>query len=252
MTSTRERSSAKSSDVSRRDSPDAIRMREVNKWYGNFHVLCDIHLLVKAGERVALWGWGRSGSGKSTLLRCIAGLEVAQSGTMEIAGIARKVGFGTRPVPTKGIGMVSQSFNLFPHMMVRDNLTLGLRYVLRLPREEADKIALTHLARVKMSEHALHYPPQLSGGQQQRVAIARALCMQPRILLFDEPTSALDPELKSEVRETMIGLADEGLTMLVITHELELVTRLCQRVIVMSEGTIVEDTHPNRHFGNAR
>ena len=220
--------------------PTAIRLRGVNKWFDSFHVLCDIDLDVEPGECVIIWG--PSGSGKSTLLRCVAGLEPFQTGTREINGKA------VSPGPVRGVGMVFQSFNLFPHLRVIDNLTLGLINVMRMKRREARALAMSHLERVRMADYADRYPAQLSGGQQQRVAIARALCMSPRILLFDEPTSALDPELKREVRDTVIGLTRLGLTMLVVTHEEELAGGLGGRMVFMNDGFIVGESTADGFF----
>jgi len=233
----------------RDDSPAAsiVRLHGVNKWYDGFHVLRDIDLVVAPGERVVLWG--PSGSGKTTLLRCLAGLEPAQAGTMEIAGVRKVAAPLARPQPTAGVGLVFQSSSLFLNLRVLDNLTIGLRFVRKLPKREAEAIAMGNLAKLRMGEFAHRFPRQLSGGQQQRAEIARALCMDPQVLLFDEPTSALDPELKQEVREAIVRLAEEGRTIVVATHEHELVRGLAPRMVSMADGAIVGEFSADDFFG---
>ena len=233
----------------RDDSPAAsiVRLHGVNKWYDGFHVLRDIDLVVAPGERVVLWG--PSGSGKTTLLRCLAGLEPAQAGTMEIAGVRKVAAPLARPQPTAGVGLVFQSSSLFLNLRVLDNLTIGLRFVRKLPKREAEAIAMGNLAKLRMGEFAHRFPRQLSGGQQQRAEIARALCMDPQVLLFDEPTSALDPELKQEVREAIVRLAEEGRTIVVATHERQLVQGLAPRMVLMADGAIVGQSSAADFFG---
>jgi len=225
-----------------------VRLVGVNKWYGDFHALRDIHLEVTQGERVVLWG--PSGSGKTTLLRCLAGLEPVQAGRMQIAGVTKAAGPLVRPAPTPGVGMVFQSSALFLNLRVIDNLTIGLRSVRKMPKRDAEALAMRNLAKVRMSDFAARYPRQLSGGEQQRVEIARALCMDPEIILFDEPTAALDPELKQEVREAIVQLADEGRTIVVATHEAELVHGLAPRMLLMADGAIVGESTAERYFGS--
>lgn len=226
-----------------------VRLSGVNKWYGDFHVLRDIDLEVAQGERVVLWG--PSGSGKTTLLRCLAGLEPVQAGTMQIAGVTKAAGPLVRPVPTPGVGMVFQSSALFLNLRVIDNLTIGLRSVRKMPKREAEALAMHNLAKVRMSDFAARFPRQLSGGEQQRVEIARALCMDPKIMLFDEPTAALDPELKQEVREAIVQLAEDGRTIVVATHEAEMVHGLAPRMVLMADGAIVGESTAERFFGSA-
>ena len=223
-----------------------VRLAGVNKWYGEFHALRDIDLEVTQGERVVLWG--PSGSGKTTLLRCMAGLEPVQSGMMEIAGVKKAVGVLTRPTPTPGVGMVFQSSALFLNLRVIDNLTIGLRDVRKMAKRDAEALAMHKLAKVQMSDFAARFPGQLSGGQMQRAEIARALCMDPQIMLFDEPTAALDPELKHEVREAIAQLADDGRTILVSTHEAEMVHALAPRMVLMADGAIVGESTAERFF----
>jgi general L-amino acid transport system ATP-binding protein len=230
------------------DPAAAIRLRGINKWFESFHVLCDLDLDVAQGECAVVWG--PSGSGKSTLLRCISGLEPFQTGLMEVGGVKTLAG-AARPTPTKGVGMVFQGFNLFPHLRVLENLTLGLTDVRRMPRRQASELAMSFLEQVRMADFAERYPAQLSGGQQQRVAIARALAMQPRILLFDEPTSALDPELKKEVREAIIALIDRGLTILIVTHEEEMARAPGGRMVLMNDGFIVGESTASAFFARS-
>jgi polar amino acid transport system ATP-binding protein len=224
-----------------------VRAAGIDKWYGQFHALKSIDITVMAGQCVVLWG--PSGSGKTTLLRCIAGLEPAQSGTLEVAGVRRVVGPLVRPQPSRDVGMVFQRSALFLNMRVIDNLTLGLRRVRRMERRDAEALALRYLAQVRMADFAMRYPAQLSGGQQQRVEIARALCMEPRLVLFDEPTAALDPELKHEVGETIAALARDGRTVMVATHEPLLVRALRARVILMADGAVVGESTSTMSFG---
>ncbi|CAM3059072.1 amino acid ABC transporter ATP-binding protein [Paracoccus nototheniae] len=225
----------------------AITMRAVNKYYGAFHALVDIDLTVERGERIVICG--PSGSGKSTLIRTINQLEAIQSGQIVVDGIALTGGDNVAKV-RQDVGMVFQSFNLFPHMTVLENCMLAPMKSRKIPRAEAEATARQYLDRVKIPEQADKYPAQLSGGQQQRVAIARALCMKPRIMLFDEPTSALDPEMVKEVLDTMIDLAREGMTMLCVTHEMEFARAVADRVIFMDKGVIVEENAPEAFFGN--
>jgi len=224
-----------------------IRIAGLNKWFGDFHVLRDIDLTVDAGEKIVICG--PSGSGKSTLIRCINALEEFSSGSVVIRGISLSTAKDIRAVREE-VGMVFQQFNLFPHLNVLENLVLAPVWVRKVPRREAEETAAYYLAKVKMQEFAQKYPAQLSGGQQQRVAIARALCMQPKIMLFDEPTSALDPEMIGEVLETMIGLADSGMTMLCITHEMGFAKQVANRIIFMDGGQIIEQGAPQRFFAN--
>src|SRR6056297_1195538 len=228
------------------DDTPAISMVGVNKWFGDFHVLIDIDLSVASGERIVICG--PSGSGKSTLIRCINRLEEHQQGTISVDGIELTNDVRNIDKIRSEVGMVFQSFNLFPHLSVLDNLCLAPQWVRKMPRAEAERIAMDYLERVKIPEQADKYPGQLSGGQQQRVAIARALCMQPRIMLFDEPTSALDPEMVGEVLDAMVSLADEGMTMICVTHEMGFAREVADRVVFMSDGTIVEEAPPARFF----
>jgi general L-amino acid transport system ATP-binding protein len=231
-----------------------IELDQVNKWYGQFHVLTDINLQVKQSEKIVICG--PSGSGKSTLIRCINRLEEHQEGTIAVSVDGRRIEL-TNDVKNveairKEVGMVFQSFNLFPHLTILDNLTLAPIWVKKMPKKDAEDIAMSLLKRVRIPEQALKYPGQLSGGQQQRVAIARALCMQPQIMLFDEPTSALDPEMVKEVLDVMIELANEGMTMLVVTHEMGFARSVADRVIFMDFGEIVEQAPPAEFFANPR
>jgi polar amino acid transport system ATP-binding protein len=226
----------------------AIIMRAVNKYYGAFHALTDIDLTVEPGERIVICG--PSGSGKSTLIRTINQLEAIESGTITVDGIELTAGGDNVAKVRRDVGMVFQSFNLFPHMTVLENCMLAPMKTRKIPREEAKATAQQYLARVKIPEQADKYPAQLSGGQQQRVAIARALCMKPRIMLFDEPTSALDPEMVKEVLDTMIDLAREGMTMICVTHEMDFARAVADRVIFMDRGIIVEENGPEGFFNN--
>ena len=227
-----------------------IEMRNVNKWYGQFHVLSDINLQVKEGEKIVICG--PSGSGKSTLIRCINRLEEHQAGDIVVDGVTLSNDVTHIEAIRREVGMVFQSFNLFPHLTILDNLTLAPIWVKKMPKKEAEEIAMGLLKRVRIPEQALKYPGQLSGGQQQRVAIARALCMRPKIMLFDEPTSALDPEMVKEVLDVMIELAREGMTMLVVTHEMGFARAVADRVIFMDRGEIVEDATKEEFFGKPR
>jgi len=224
----------------------AIEMNNVNKWFGDFHVLRDINLKVMRGERIVICG--PSGSGKSTMIRCINRLEEHQKGDIIVDGIELTNDLKRIDEVRREVGMVFQHFNLFPHLTIRENCTLAPIWVRKLPKREADEIAMQYLERVKIPEQADKYPGQLSGGQQQRVAIARSLCMSPRIMLFDEPTSALDPEMIKEVLDVMVGLAEEGMTMLCVTHEMGFARRVANRVIFMDDGQIVEENEPEEFF----
>ncbi|MBL4902832.1 MAG: amino acid ABC transporter ATP-binding protein [Desulfocapsa sp.] len=223
-----------------------IEFNKVNKWYGDFHVLKDINLKVHKGERLVVCG--PSGSGKSTLIRCINHLEKHQQGSIVVDGITLNQNIKNIDHIRTEVGMVFQSFNLFPHLTILDNLTLGPIWTRKMPKAEAQANAMKYLERVKIPEQADKFPGQLSGGQQQRVAIARSLCMKPKIMLFDEPTSALDPEMIKEVLDVMIDLADTGMTMIVVTHEMAFAKTVADRVIFMDEGDIVEENEPNEFF----
>jgi len=225
-----------------------ISFDNVNKWFGNFHVLRDINLKVTKSERIVICG--PSGSGKSTMIRCMNRLEVHQSGTIIIDGIELTDDLKNIDSIRSEVGMVFQSFNLFPHMTALENLVIGQHLVRRLPKARAKEIAMTYLERVKITDQADKYPGQLSGGQQQRVAIARSLCMKPKIMLFDEVTSALDPEMIKEVLDVIIDLAEEGMTMLVVTHEMGFARTVADRVIFMDEGQIIEENTPDAFFDN--
>ena len=226
-----------------------IRFDKVNKWYGNdFHVLRDIDLDVAKGERIVVCG--PSGSGKSTLIRCINRLEEHQQGHLTVDGIELTDDIKAIDQVRKNVGMVFQQFNLFPHLTILQNCTLAPMRSRGLSRDEAEAVAMKYLQRVRIPEQAHKYPSQLSGGQQQRVAIARALCMTPKIMLFDEPTSALDPEMVKEVLDTMISLADDGMTMLCVTHEMGFARSVADRVIFMADGRIIEQAAPQQFFSN--
>jgi general L-amino acid transport system ATP-binding protein len=228
-----------------------ISFEKVNKWYGNdFHVLRDIDLRVGRGERIVICG--PSGSGKSTLIRCVNALEEYQEGRLMVDGT--ELGDDVKAIDQvrRKVGMVFQQFNLFPHLTVLENLTLSPMWVGKLPKREAEEKAMQQLERVRIAEQAGKYPLQLSGGQQQRVAIARALCLTPKIMLFDEPTSALDPEMIKEVLDVMIELAQQGMTMLVVTHEMGFAKAVADSVIFMDQGQIVESSKPHDFFNNPR
>ena len=225
-----------------------IEINDMNKWFGEFHVLKDINLAVNKGERIVVCG--PSGSGKSTMIRCINRLEEHQSGDIIVNGTEMGSNLKNIDAIRRDVGMVFQSFNLFPHLTVLENCTLAPIWVKGMSKAEADDIAMAYLERVKIPEQALKYPGQLSGGQQQRVAIARSLCMSPNIMLFDEPTSALDPEMISEVLDVMVGLAETGMTMIVVTHEMGFARKVADRVIFMDAGEIVEQNTPEEFFNN--
>ena len=225
-----------------------IQLQGVNKWYGQFHVLKDINLDVQQGERIVLCG--PSGSGKSTTIRCINRLEEHQQGRIVVDGTELTSDLKHIEAIRSEVGMVFQHFNLFPHLTVLQNCTLAPMWVRKLPRRQAEEIAMHYLERVRIPEQANKFPGQLSGGQQQRVAIARALCMKPKIMLFDEPTSALDPEMVKEVLDTMVSLAESGMTMLCVTHEMGFARTVADRVIFMDKGEIVEQAEPEVFFTN--
>ena len=226
----------------------AISIAQMNKWYGAFHVLRDIDLTVNQGERIVICG--PSGSGKSTLIRCINALEEHQRGEIVVDGTVLSSDLKNIDKIRSEVGMVFQHFNLFPHLTILENCTLAPIWVRKTPKKEAEETAMHFLEKVKIPEQANKYPGQLSGGQQQRVAIARSLCMRPRIMLFDEPTSALDPEMIKEVLDTMIELAEDGMTMLVVTHEMGFARQVANRVIFMDQGQIVEQNEPEAFFNN--
>jgi len=226
----------------------AIKIADMHKWYGNFHVLKDINLDVHSGERIVVCG--PSGSGKSTMIRCINRLEEHQRGKILVEGTELTNDLKNIETIRREVGMVFQHFNLFPHLTVLENCTLAPVWVKKMPKGEADAIAMQYLERVKIPEQADKYPGQLSGGQQQRVAIARSLCMSPKIMLFDEPTSALDPEMIKEVLDVMIELARDGMTMICVTHEMGFAKTVANRVIFMDEGEIIEQNEPNAFFDN--
>ncbi len=225
-----------------------IELRKLNKWYGDFHVLRDIDLTVRKGERIVICG--PSGSGKSTMIRCINRLEEHQQGDIIINGREMTNDLKDIEQVRMEVGMVFQHFNLFPHLTVLENCTLAPIWVRKQPRKEAEAIAMQYLERVRIPDQADKYPGQLSGGQQQRVAIARSLCMNPQVMLFDEPTSALDPEMIKEVLDVMVELANEGMTMLCVTHEMGFAKTVADRVIFMDEGQIVEENEPESFFNN--
>ena len=224
-----------------------ISMKDVNKWFGKFHVLRNINLEVAQGERIVICG--PSGSGKSTLIRCINRLEEHQNGSIVVEGTEITNDIRHVEAIRRDVGIVFQHFNLFPHLTVLENLTLGPIWVLKTPKAEAEARAMKYLERVRIAEQALKFPGQLSGGQQQRVAIARSLCMDPKVMLFDEPTSALDPEMVKEVLDVMVTLAeDTGMTMLVVTHEMGFARKVADRVIFMDQGEIIEQNTPDAFF----
>jgi general L-amino acid transport system ATP-binding protein len=226
----------------------AIEIVGMHKWYGEFHVLKDINLKVMRGERIVICG--PSGSGKSTMIRCVNRLEEHQKGKIVVEGKELTNDLKKIDEVRREVGMVFQHFNLFPHLTILQNCTLAPMWVRKMPKRKAEEIAMHYLERVRIPEQAHKYPGQLSGGQQQRVAIARALCMKPKIMLFDEPTSALDPEMVKEVLDTMIGLAEDGMTMLCVTHEMGFARTVANRVIFMDKGEIVEQAAPNDFFDN--
>ncbi len=226
----------------------AVTLQGVHKWYGQFHVLRNVNLDVRRGERIVICG--PSGSGKSTMIRCINRLEEHQQGRILVDGIELTSNLKRIDEVRREVGMVFQHFNLFPHLTILENCTLAPIWVRKMPRKDAEELAMTYLKRVKIPEQASKYPGQLSGGQQQRVAIARALCMNPKIMLFDEPTSALDPEMVKEVLDTMVSLARDGMTMLCVTHEMGFARQVADRVIFMDGGEIVEVNTPQAFFAN--
>lgn len=223
-----------------------IKLIGMHKWYGDFHVLKDINLEVKTQERIVVCG--PSGSGKSTMIRCINRLEEHQRGEIIVDGIKLSNNLKNIEKIREEVGMVFQHFNLFPHLSILDNLTVGPIWVKKVPRKEAEELAMYYLEKVQIAEQAKKFPGQLSGGQQQRVAIARSLCMKPKVMLFDEPTSALDPEMVKEVLDVMISLAHDGMTMIVVTHEMGFAKSVAHRVLFMDEGMIVESNTPDEFF----
>ena len=227
-----------------------IHLEKVNKWYDDFHVLKDIDLIVNKGQKIVICG--PSGSGKSTMIRCINRLEAHQKGTIVVHGTELTNDLKNIDLIRKNVGMVFQQFNLFPHLSVIDNISLAPIWVKKMPKKEAEEIAMNYLEKVKIPEQAHKFPGQLSGGQQQRVAIARSLAMNPDIMLFDEPTSALDPEMIKEVLDVMIQLAEEGMTMLVVTHEMGFAKTVADQMIFMDEGRIVEQATPDEFFNNPK
>ena len=228
----------------------AVQIIDMNKWYGQFHVLRDINLTVRRGERIVIAG--PSGSGKSTMIRCINRLEEHQKGQIVVDGTELTNDLKKIDEIRREVGMVFQHFNLFPHLTILENCTLAPIWVKKMPKKEAEEVAMHYLTRVKIPEQANKYPGQLSGGQQQRVAIARSLCMSPKIMLFDEPTSALDPEMVKEVLDTMVTLAEEGMTMICVTHEMGFARQVADRVIFMDRGRIVEEAPPEEFFENPK
>ncbi|ETA50603.2 glutamine ABC transporter ATP-binding protein [Rhodobacteraceae bacterium PD-2] len=246
---TNTRAASAQSHVSPAEEP-MIEIRNISKWFGSFKVLQDVSLSVAKGERVVICG--PSGSGKSTLIRCINRLEEHQQGQIIVDGIELTENIKNIEAIRRNIGMVFQSFNLFPHLSVIDNLTLGPMLVRQMKKKAAEELAMHYLEKVRIPEQAHKYPLQLSGGQQQRVAIARSLCMQPEIMLFDEPTSALDPEMIKEVLDTMIELAESGMTMVCVTHEMGFARTVADNVVLMADGQIVESGTPEEFFNNPK
>lgn len=225
-----------------------IELNDVNKWYGTFHVLKDVNMKVKQGERIVICG--PSGSGKSTTIRCINRLEAHQRGQIIVDGIELTEDVKQIDAIRREVGMVFQHFNLFPHLTILENCTLAPIWVRKMPKKEAEEIAMQYLEKVRIPEQANKYPGQLSGGQQQRVAIARSLCMSPKVMLFDEPTSALDPEMISEVLDVMVSLAETGMTMMCVTHEMGFAKTVANRVVFMDQGQVVEENEPEEFFNN--
>ncbi|MEW6258695.1 MAG: amino acid ABC transporter ATP-binding protein [Thermodesulfobacteriota bacterium] len=240
--------SARSDDQIREAQPVMIWIEDLHKWYGEFHVLKAIHLTIHKGERVVICG--PSGSGKSTLIRCINRLERHQRGKIVVDGIELTDDIKNIEKIRAEVGMVFQHFNLFPHLTILENLTLGPIWVRKMPRREAEDMAMAFLEKVHIADQARKFPGQLSGGQQQRVAIARSLCMKPSVMLFDEPTSALDPEMVKEVLDVMIELAEEGMTMIVVSHEMGFARSVAHRVLFMDAGQILEANTPDDFFTN--
>ena len=238
--------SPKTEDNEAKPDNAIIKIIDLHKWFGDFHVLKDINLEVKPQERIVVCG--PSGSGKSTMIRCINRLEEHQRGQIIVDGIELSNNLKNIEKIREEVGMVFQHFNLFPHLTILENLTLGPIWVKKIPRREADELAMHYLEKVQIAEQAKKFPGQLSGGQQQRVAIARSLCMKPKVMLFDEPTSALDPEMVKEVLDVMISLAHEGMTMIVVTHEMGFAKSVAHRVMFMDEGRIVETNTPEKFF----
>jgi general L-amino acid transport system ATP-binding protein len=241
-----EGSTAKTESVT--ENENIIEIREMHKWFGEFHVLNNINLTVKTKERIVICG--PSGSGKSTLIRCINRLEEHQRGQIIVDGIELTNNLKNIEKVRTEVGMVFQHFNLFPHLTIVENLALGPIWVRKVPKKEAEETAMYYLEKVQIAEQAKKFPGQLSGGQQQRVAIARSLCMAPKVMLFDEPTSALDPEMIKEVLDVMIDLAREGMTMLVVTHEMGFAKSVAHRVLFMDYGQVVEGNTPEEFFNN--
>jgi general L-amino acid transport system ATP-binding protein len=227
-----------------------IELQNVNKWYGQFHVLRDVNLTVETGQKIVICG--PSGSGKSTMIRCINRLEEHQQGKIMVDGVELTADLRNIDTVRREVGMVFQHFNLFPHLTVLENLTLAPIWVRKTPRKEAEETAMHFLRRVRIPEQASKYPGQLSGGQQQRVAIARSLCMRPKVMLFDEPTSALDPEMVKEVLDVMVELAKEGMTMMCVTHEMGFARAVADKVIFMDKGEIVESNAPTEFFAHPK
>ena len=227
-----------------------IQLEKVNKWFDDFHVLKDIDLTVTKGQKIVVCG--PSGSGKSTMIRCINRLEAHQKGHIVVHGTELTNDLKNIDIIRKNVGMVFQQFNLFPHLSVIDNISLAPIWVKKMPKKEAEELALKHLERVQILDQAQKYPGQLSGGQQQRVAKARALCMEPKIMLFDEPTSALDPEMIKEVLDVMVNLANQGMTMIVVTHEMGFAKEVADKMIFMDEGMIVETADAKEFFANPK
>ncbi|RYC31551.1 amino acid ABC transporter ATP-binding protein [Lichenibacterium minor] len=241
-------SAVPASPSARFDGDYAVSLTGVHKWYGSFHVLRDVNLHVRRGEKIVICG--PSGSGKSTMIRCINRLEEHQKGSIVVNGTELTNDLRRIDEVRREVGMCFQHFNLFPHLTILENCTLAPIWVRKMPKKDAEEVAMKYLTRVRIPEQANKYPGQLSGGQQQRVAIARSLCMNPKIMLFDEPTSALDPEMVKEVLDTMVSLANEGMTMLCVTHEMGFARQVADRVIFMDAGQIVEMNTPDAFFSN--
>lgn len=241
-------SGAETNSIKKASEEKIIEIIDMNKWFGDFHVLCDINLSVYKGERIVICG--PSGSGKSTLIRCINRLEEHQKGRIIVDGTELTNNLKNIEKIREEVGMVFQHFNLFPHLSIIENLSLGPIWVRKVPKKEAEETAMYYLEKVHIAEQANKYPGQLSGGQQQRVAIARSLCMKPKVMLFDEPTSALDPEMVKEVLDVMINLAEEGMTMIVVSHEMGFAKSVAHRVMFMDFGQIVEENTPHQFFDN--